>query len=147
MRRLDGMDLRSIYRMDRSFALLSIAGAGPAGFGLLEELVALLDFVVGRGGGGEGLVGLLLFELFVVSALAELVDTGVVDLVRPGLVQVDEEDDVVSESGQAVQDGHLDGEGEEVVDESVEELVRHCSAGHMGDGLEAVVDVESGDLT
>jgi hypothetical protein len=45
-----------------------------------------------------------------------------------------------------VQEGHLDGEGEEVVDEGVEELVCHGAAGHVGDGLEAVVDVQTWDL-
>ena len=69
-----------------------------------------------------------------------------VDLVGPGLVNVDEENDVVAESGETVEEGHLDGEGEEVVDEGVEELVGHGAAGHVGDGLEAVVDIETWDL-
>lgn len=89
---------------------------------------------------------LLLDGLVVVAALPELVDARVVDLVGPGLVDVDEEDDVVAQGGEAVQEGHLDGEGEEVVDEGVEELVRHRAAGHVRDGLEAVVDVQAGDL-
>jgi hypothetical protein len=45
-----------------------------------------------------------------------------------------------------VQEGHLDGESEEVVDEGVEELVSHGAAGHVSDGLEAVVDVQTRDL-
>ena len=32
-----------------------------------------------------------------------------------------------------------------IVDESVEEFVHHCFAGKVGDGFEAVVDVEGGD--
>ena len=59
---------------------------------------------------------------------------------------VDEEDDVVAKGGETVEERHLDGEGEEVVDEGVEELVGHGAAGHVSDGLEAVVDVQTWDL-
>lgn len=47
----------------------------------------------------EGLVRILLLDLFVIATLTKLVDTAVVDLVLPSLEQVDEEDDVVSERG------------------------------------------------
>lgn len=40
----------------------------------------------------------------------------------PSLVEVDEEDQVVPETGQAVGGGHGDDEGEDVIDESVEGL-------------------------
>jgi len=41
-----------------------------------------------------------------------------------------------------VQGGHLDGEGEQVVDEGVQELVHHGAGGHVRDGFQPVVDVE-----
>ncbi|KAI7091903.1 hypothetical protein KC356_g264 [Hortaea werneckii] len=82
-------------------------------------------------------IGLLLLDLLLIAALPELVDAGEVDLVGPGLVEVDEEDDVVAEGGEAVQDGHLDREGEQVVDEGVEELVRHRLRRHVRDGFQA----------
>ena len=39
------------------------------------------------------------------------------------LVEVYEEDEVVAEDAEAVEGGHLDDEGKEVVDDGVEELV------------------------
>jgi hypothetical protein len=45
-----------------------------------------------------------------------------------------------------VQQRHFDGEGEEVVDEGVERFVHHGARGHVCDGLEAVIDVERGNL-
>lgn len=94
----------------------------------------------------EWLVGILLLDLLFITTLSKLVDTVVIDLVLPSLKQVNEEDDVVTESSQTVQSRHLDSESEEVVDEGVEELVRHGAAGHVRDGFEAVVDVQAGDL-
>lgn len=76
-----------------------------------------------------------LLDLLVIASLAELVDSGCVDLVSVALVEVDEEDDVVAEGGEAVEGGHFDGEGEEVVDEGVEDFVRHGAGGHVGDAL------------
>jgi hypothetical protein len=88
----------------------------------------------------------LLLNRLVITTLSELVDTGVVDLVGPSLVDVHEEDNVVAQCGETVEEGHLDGESEEVVDESVEELVGHGAAGHVGDRLESIVDVQTWDL-
>eukprot|EP00959_Pyramimonas_sp_CCMP1952_P378862 7936349-Pyramimonas_sp.AAC.1 len=48
----------------------------------------------------------------------------------------------VAEDGEAVQRGHLDDEGEEVVDDSVEELVRHLPPRHVRHALQPVVDVQ-----
>src|SRR5687768_7772926 len=89
-------------------------------------------------------LGLILDLLLIVTTLSKLIDTSVVDPVRPTLVQVDEEDDIVTEGGQSVQDGHLDGEREEVVDEGVEELVHHRLGRHVRHALEAVIDVKRG---
>ena len=73
----------------------------------------------------------LLLQLLVVASLAKLVHPREIDLVRPALIEVDEENDVIAESGEAVQSRHFDGEGEEVVDEGVEEFVRHGFGGHV----------------
>ena len=67
--------------------------------------------------------------------MSKFVDTSVVDLVRPALVEIDEEDDIVAEGGEAVEGWHFDSEGEEVVDECVEEFVGHGFGGHVGDTL------------
>ena len=50
-----------------------------------------------------------------------------VDAVGPALVEIDEKDEIVAEDRQAVQSRHLDDKGEEVVDDGVQELVRHLS--------------------
>jgi hypothetical protein len=77
--------------------------------------------------------------------LTELVDARVINLVLPALVEPHEEDDVVTKSRQAVEPGHLDREGEEIVDEGVQELVGQRLARHVGNRLQPVVDVETGD--
>jgi hypothetical protein len=115
-------------------------------FGLLDGLNGFLSNVLCVHRRGQWLSSNLLFHRLVIATLAKFVDTSVVDLVGPGLVDVDEEDDVVTQSCETVQEGHLDGESEEVVDEGVEELVSHGAAGHVSDGLEAVVDVQTWDL-
>jgi hypothetical protein len=114
--------------------------------GLLDSLKRLLASSLSVSRRSQGLRSNLLLHRLLVTALSELVDTRVVDLVGPGLVDVHEEDDVVAESGETVEERHLDGESEEVVDEGVEELVCHGATGHVGDGLEAVVDVQTWDL-
>mmetsp|Transcript_15991 Transcript_15991/g.64519 ORF Transcript_15991/g.64519 Transcript_15991/m.64519 type:complete len:367 (-) Transcript_15991:721-1821(-) len=87
----------------------------------------------------RGLLGAVLVEV-----LPELVGARHVDAVDETLVQGREEDDVVAEAREAVHDGLLDDEGEEVVDEGVEGLVGHGAPREVGDRLEAVVDVELG---
>ncbi len=42
-----------------------------------------------------------------------------------------------------MQCGHLDGEGEEVVNEGVEEFVGHGAGGHVCDGLRSGVSIPS----
>lgn len=86
----------------------------------------------------RGLLPFFLFflHLFVaVASLPKFVDTLVVNLVLPALVEPDEEDDVVTEGGKSVEPGHLDSEGEKIVDEGVEELVSQRLSGHVGNGL------------
>ena len=46
-------------------------------------------------------------------------------LVFVTLVEIDEKDDIVSQSGQTMESGHLDSECKEIIDESVKELVCH----------------------
>jgi len=53
-----------------------------------------------------------LLNLLVVTALAKLVDARVINFVRESLVQVDEENYVVTQRGEAVECGHFDREGE-----------------------------------
>lgn len=66
-------------------------------------------------------------------------------LILPALVQINEENNIVSEGSETVQRGHLDRKREQVVDERVQEFVRHCFGGHVRDALEPVVDVQRGD--
>lgn len=60
------------------------------------------------------------------------------------LVEEDEEDDVVPEARQAVHDGHGHDEGEQVVDERVDELVRHHPPGHVRHALQLPVLITGG---
>jgi len=102
-------------------------------FSFLDSLHRFLSNVLCVSRRGQWLGSNLLFHGLVVASLAELVDTSMVNLVSPSLVDVDEEDDIVTQSGKTVQEGHLDGESEEIVDEGVEELVSHSTAGHVRD--------------
>ena len=66
-------------------------------------------------------------------------------LVHPvgiSLVDVHQEDQVVSEHTQAVQPGHLDDKGEEVIYDGVQELVGHLAPGQGCHTLQLVVDVQ-----
>jgi hypothetical protein len=121
--------------------LLSLGGSSglfPTGGHALGDRISRQGLRVQLDVPGD--LGIALF--LVIAALTEFVDSRVVDLVLPALVEVDKEDDVVTEGGETVERGHLDGEGEEVVDEGVEELVCHCLGGHVRYGLEFVVDEE-----
>jgi hypothetical protein len=64
--------------------------------------------------------------------------------VNVSLVEEDEEDDVVSEASDAVHGGHLDDEGEDVVDERVEGFVGQHPPGQVSHRLELVVDEQLG---
>ena len=143
---LSRKNLTSPARLRGTLVTANIASANRL-ISLLERFDRLLASSLGVSGSGQRLRGHLLLDGLLVTALSEFIDTRVVDLVGPGLIKIDEEDDVVAESGETVEEGHLDGEGEEVVDEGVEELVCHGAAGHVGDGLEAVVDVQTRDLS
>ena len=63
---------------------------------------------------------------------AVLVRALLVDRVEVELVEEDEEDEVVTKARNAVGGGHGDEEGEDVVDERVEELVAHDAPWHVG---------------
>ena len=96
-----------------------------------------------RGGSLDG--GLLrlipaALRLAVLGTGAELVDALGIDSIDPSLVQIDEEDDIVSETSDPVHHGHFDNECEYVVNESVQELVRQHAPRQMRDRFEFVVD-------
>ena len=74
--------------------------------------------------------------------LAVLIGALLVDAVDVALVQVDEEDDIVTQAREPVRHGHLDDEREEVVHEGIERLVHKCLPRHMSCRLELVVDEE-----
>ena len=65
-------------------------------------------------------------------ALPKLVHPAVVGPVDSALVQEDEEYQIVPQAGHAMHDGHLDDEGEEVVDERVDGLVGHGAKVEVG---------------
>lgn len=46
------------------------------------------------------------------------------------------------EHAQAVQRRHLDHKSKQVIDDCVEEFVRHLTPGHVGDALQLVVQVQ-----
>lgn len=83
----------------------------------------------------------LLLGLFLavrLTSLSKFIDSLGVDAVNPALVKPDKENDVIAQRRQTMQPGHLDGESEQVVDESVQELVHQRPAGHMSDGLQVM---------
>jgi hypothetical protein len=60
--------------------------------------------------------------------------------VNVSLIEKDEEDDVVPEASDPVHGWHLDDEGEDVVDEGVQGLVRQHAPRKVCHGLQLVVD-------
>ena len=60
--------------------------------------------------------------------------------INVSLVEEDEEHNVVPKAANPVHRRHLDDEGEDVIDESVESLVRHHTPGEVRNRLELVVD-------
>ena len=57
-------------------------------------------------------------------------------LINVFLVKENEEDDIVSETSDAVHGGHFNDEGENVVDECIQGLVRHHPPGKVGHRLQ-----------
>lgn len=123
---------------ERSFLRLSLA-SGRLAVNLSGSLGGNGFLLLLHKLGGSGWLSFLI----AVTTLSELVDTLVVDLVLVALVKPNEEDDIIAESGQTMQPRHLNGECKEVVDEGVQELVSHRLAGHVGNGLQAIVDVQA----
>ena len=56
------------------------------------------------------------------------------------LIKEDEEDNVVPEAADPVHGRHLDHEGKDVIDESVERFVGQHAPGQVSHGLQLVVD-------
>jgi hypothetical protein len=54
-----------------------------------------------------------------------------VNLVDPSLVQVDDEDNIISEDAESLEPWHGDEEREQIINDSVEELVDHVSPRHV----------------
>ena len=52
--------------------------------------------------------------------LAEFVDASQINRVNPPLIEEDEEDEVVAQTGEAVHEWHFDDESEEIINECVE---------------------------
>ena len=61
-------------------------------------------------------------------------------LYAPALVEINDEDDVITQTREAVGRWHVDDEREHVVNEGVERLVHEGTPGQVGHRLELVVD-------
>ena len=72
----------------------------------------------------------------------KLIGPLLVNPVDPPLVDVDQEHYIVPEDGQAVQRGHLDDKGKQVIDDGVQELVCHLAPGQVCHTLHPVVQVQ-----
>ena len=72
----------------------------------------------------------------------KLIGSFLVDPVSVTLVDVDQEDQVIPEHAEAVQPGHLDDKGKQVIDDGVQELVGHLAPGQGSHTLQLVVDVQ-----
>ena len=60
--------------------------------------------------------------------------------IDPHLIQINEENDIITEAGNTMQDGHLDDEREHVINEGIQRLVDHRVDGNMGHTLQLVVN-------
>ena len=76
------------------------------------------------------------------SCSPKLIGAALVHPVSPSLVDVDQKDEVISEHTEAMQPGHLDDKGEQVVNDGVQELVGHLAPGQGCHALQLVVDVQ-----
>lgn len=83
---------------------------------------------------------LFLSLLNVQRGVSEFVLAGLIDRVDPHLVEVNEEDDIVAETRNTMQHGHLDNERKHIIDEGVQRLVDHGVDRDVGDALQLVVD-------
>lgn len=66
-------------------------------------------------------------------------------LVGPSLIDIYEENDIVSQCREAMQRGHLDRKRKKVINERIQKLVRHRFGRHVRYRLEPVVDVQTRD--
>lgn len=80
-------------------------------------------------GGLANITAALSLSAFFFATLSKLVRARVVNPVGPLLVQINEENEVVPEAGNAVHNWHLDHESEQVIDECVQGLVHHSFPG------------------
>ena len=80
--------------------------------------------------------------LRLLETLFELVGSLLVHRVDPPLVEVYEEDEVITETRETVHGWHLDDESEQVIYESVERFVDENSPREVSHTLELVVDEE-----
>ena len=70
--------------------------------------------------------------------------SGLIDFVDVPLIQVNHEDNVVSETTDSVHGRHCDDEAEEVIYDCVQETVEQGFARHVLHTFELVVDVQLG---
>lgn len=94
--------LSSPARLRRTLVVTANVASANRLISLLDRLDILLASSLGVGGRSQRLRGNLLLHGLLVTTLSKLVDTRVVDLVGPSLVDVNEEDDIVAESGETV---------------------------------------------
>ena len=67
-------------------------------------------------------LGLLLLLLLLLERLAKFVGTVLVNGIQISLVEIDNKDDIISQTSQSMHGWHFDDEGEQIVDECVESL-------------------------
>ena len=72
----------------------------------------------------------------------KLVGSALVNSVGPALVDVYQEDEVVPEDAEAVQPGHLNDKGKQVIHNGIQELVGHLAPRQSCHTLQLVVDVQ-----
>lgn len=75
-----------------------------------------------------------------VLALSELIDASKIGFINTALIQKNEKDNVVSQTGQSMHEGHFDNECEQIVDESVHGLIGHGAPVEVRNGFEFIVD-------
>lgn len=72
--------------------------------------------------------------------ISELVLSSLVDRINPHLVQINKEDNIITEASDSMQHGHLNHKREHIINKCIEGLINHGVNGNMSHALELIVN-------
>ena len=85
-------------------------------------------------------ISLLLRLLEINRGVSKLILSGLINRINPHLIQVNKEDDIITEASDSVKDRHLNNKGEHIINKSIQGLVDHGIHRNMSHALQLVVD-------